>query len=162
MDWASDSPRRRSNWRGAEVCATSTCSRRPPQISSRVLASFRFHAISWIRRWDNPKSCAARARRARSPCGPISVLHPRLLGKAPQRLLLLGAEPSGERDVGLHVHVAAATVPLDPMSRNPEFLTVLSAWGDAQHDAFAIECLHLDARPQQCLREIDRDDADHV
>src|SRR5260370_20640484 len=53
------------------VAATSTCSQRPPEISSHVLASCRFHAIRWIRRWDNPKSSASRARRARSPSAPI-------------------------------------------------------------------------------------------
>ncbi len=64
--------------------------------------------------------------------------------------------------MGLHVHIAAATVSLDPMSRDPEFLPVLRPRWDSQHHAFAVERLHLDARSQQRLREIDRDDADHV
>src|SRR2546427_229629 len=41
-DWGSDSPRPRSRWHGAGGCTTSTCSQRPPKISSRGLASVRF------------------------------------------------------------------------------------------------------------------------
>ncbi len=56
-----------------------------------------------------------------------SILQARLLRKTLHRLLLLGAQLLGQRDVCLHVHVPPPAVLFDAVTRDAEFLAVLRA-----------------------------------
>jgi len=74
--------------------------------------------------WSRP-----RPRRCKTPrnqvAGRALVLQPRLFGEALDRFLLLGAEFLWQRDVRLHVHVAAPAIPFYAVPRDAEFLTML-------------------------------------
>src|SRR5437660_11505886 len=61
-----------------------------------------------------------------------------------------------------HEHVAAPPVPLDPLPRNAELLTVLRSGWNLQHHASAVQRLHPDLRAEQRLGQVDRDHADQI
>src|SRR5256885_10107978 len=90
------------------------------------------------------------------------MLHPALLGKLLERCFLLGREVLGNLDVDLDVLIATPSIPLDPLPRDAEPLTVLCAGRHLEHDALPVERPHLDFRAEQRLREVDRHDADDV
>src|SRR5213595_3004329 len=62
----------------------------------------------------------------------------------------------------IDVLIAPPSVPLDPLTRDAEPLTVRCAGRHLEHDALAVEGPHFDLRAEQRLRQIDRHDADDV
>src|SRR5881296_80019 len=160
--WDTGSPPRRSSWPGNAASVTSTCSRRPRVTSFLASVLPQFRGASSIRRWRNPRSCAVRARPAPSRCAPRSVLKSRLLRKTLHRLLLLGAELLRQRDVRFYIHVAVPSVLLYPVPGNAKLLPVLRAGRNPQDDTLVVQRLDLDPRAEECLREVDRDDADEI
>src|SRR5205823_2728500 len=98
----------------------------------------------------------------RAPNPEPLVFHPALLGERLQRGFLLGGQVLGNLDVDLDVLIAPPSVPLDPLTRDAEALTVRCAGRHLQHNALAVERPHFDLRAEQRLRQIDRHDADDV